>query len=96
MLEEQHFLQPRLGEAGYTPGSRLMDMVTGSFSNADQWNSGRKEVLKRLSVDLGETCNICVPGGNEMIYLDRVETHWPLRVNLNINDRVPIVLYLGG
>ena len=56
----------------------------------------RRAILKTLSEDIGETCNISVPDGNEMIYFDRAETHWPVRVNLQIGSRVPACTTAGG
>ncbi len=96
MLEHEGFLQARLDGRGYLPGRRLSRMALGIFSNNDHWRSERHDILKRLSEDIGETCNISVPDGSEMIYFDRVETHWPLRIRLSKNDRVPIYCTASG
>jgi len=96
MLENEGFLQARLDGRGYLPGRRLSKMALGIFSNNDHWWSERHDVLKRLSQDIGETCNISVPDGTEMVYFDRVVTHWPLRIQLSKNDRVPIYCTASG
>lgn len=96
MLEEEGYLQPRLDGRGYLPGRRLSKMAMGVFSNNDHWRTERHGILQRLSEDIGETCNISIPDGSQMVYFDRVETHWPLRIQLQKNDRVPIYCTASG
>ena len=45
---------------------------------------------------IGETCNISVPDGLAMIYWDRVETEWPLKVQLPVGSRVPLYCTASG
>ena len=96
MLENEGFLQPRLDGRGYLPGKRLSALALGVFSNNDHWRTERHGILQRLSETVGETCNISIPDGSQMIYFDRVETHWPLRIQLKKNDRVPIYCTASG
>lgn len=96
MLENEGYLQPRLDGRGYLPGKRLSSMAMGIFSNNDHWSTERHSILQRLSKDIGETCNISIPNGSKMTYFDRVETHWPLRIQLQKNDSVPIYCTAGG
>ncbi len=96
MLENEGYLQPRLDGRGYLPGRRLSSMAMGIFSNNDHWRTERHGILQRLSEEVGETCNISVPDGSQMVYFDRVETHWPLRIQLKKNDRVPIYCTASG
>ncbi len=96
MLENEGYLQARLDGRGYLPGKRLSDLAIGVFNNNDHWRSERHSILQRLSEDLDETCNISIPDGSEMVYFDRVETHWPLRIQLNKNDRVPMYCTASG
>ncbi len=96
MLENEGYLQPRLDGRGYLPGRRLSTMAMGIFSNNDHWRTERHGILQRLSEEVGETCNISIPDGSQMVYFDRVETHWPLRIQLKKNDRVPIYCTASG
>ena len=96
MLEKEGFLQPRLDGNGYLPGNRLSKMSMGIFCNNEHLKTERHNILQRLSHKVGETCNISIADGSEMIYFDRVETHWPLRVQLQINDRVPVYCTASG
>ncbi len=96
MLEKEGFLQPRIDGHGYLPGNRLSKMSMGVFCNNEYLRTERHTILQRLSNKVGETCNISIADGTEMIYFDRVETHWPLRVQLQINDRVPVYCTASG
>jgi len=96
MLEKEGYLQPRLGGNGYRPGNRMNIMSKGVFHNNDHIRSERHAILQHLSADIGETCNISIPEATHMNYFDRVERHWPLRVQLKINDRVPMYCTAGG
>ncbi|WP_036552438.1 IclR family transcriptional regulator [Neptunomonas japonica] len=95
-LEEEGFLQPRLDGRGLLPGQKLNTLAIAILSNNDFLRTQRHIILQRLSDTLGETCNISIPNGGEMVYFDRVETHWPLRVQLQINDRVPLHCTASG
>lgn len=95
-LEDEGFLKQLPGSRGLIPGPQLNKIALGVLSNNDFLRSQRHVVLQKLSEQLGETCNISVPNGGEMIYFDRVETHWPLRVQLQINDRVPLHCTASG
>lgn len=96
MLENEGYLQPRLDGRGYLPGKRLSKVAMGVFSNNDHWRTERHGILQRLSEEVGETCNISISDGSEMVYFDRVETHWPLRIQWKKNDRVPIYCTASG
>ncbi len=96
MLEKEGYLQTTLDQRGYVAGVRLSKIALGVFTNNDHLRSQRHAILQRLSDEVGETCNISVPSDGQMLYFDRVETHWPLRVQLQINDRVPMHCTASG
>ena len=52
--------------------------------------------LRQLSEEVGETCNITIPDGSQMRYLDRVETHCPLRMEFMIGTKVPLHCTASG
>ena len=58
--------------------------------------TARRTVLNALAEKLGETCNIALPDRDGMIYLDRVETKWPLRIQLPIGTKVPFHATASG
>ncbi|MBB3176713.1 IclR family transcriptional regulator [Variovorax sp. Sphag1AA] len=56
----------------------------------------RHAVLRQLVADVGETCNLTALSGAEVIYLDRVETAFPLRLELRPGSRVPLHCSASG
>ena len=78
----------RLPGAGYGIGARLSRLGRDLITN-DAGRPARRAILQRLVDTLGETCNFTMLDGAEIIYLDRVETASPLRVNLQPGSRVP-------
>jgi DNA-binding IclR family transcriptional regulator len=55
-----------------------------------------RNVLIWLNQQIGETCNLAVPDNDAMVYVDRVETQWPLRIALHIGSRVPLHATAAG
>lgn len=94
-LEQQGYLQTRMNQRGLQPGHRLHRVAMGVLASAPM-QAQRRAILSTLSEQIGETCNIAVPDGVEMIYFDRAETHWPVRVQLQIGSRVPACTTAGG
>lgn len=56
----------------------------------------RRVILRSLTDDLGETCNLTALAGSDIVYLDRVETSWPLRVTLAPGSHVPLHATASG
>lgn len=94
-LEEEGFLQRDMDGRTYSPGPRLRDMAGGILSSL-RIRTARQAVLKRVSREIGETCNIALPDRDSMTYLERVETEWPLRIQLPIGTRVPFYCTASG
>ena len=95
MLEEAGLLQRALDGRRLIAGPRLNTLALDVLGGAAQ-RVARHAVLQRLSAAIGETCNIGIPDGAEMIYYDRVETHWPLRMQLPVGTRVPLHCTASG
>ncbi len=79
----------------YTVGPRLAHFGTEILMNSSVRGS-RHAILQRLVDDIGETCNFTMLDGSEVVYLDRVETAWPLRMNLQPGSRVPLHCSASG
>jgi DNA-binding IclR family transcriptional regulator len=94
-LERERFLQRELDGKRLVAGPRLnrlaMSVIAGSGLRAE-----RHAILQAISSEIGETCNVTVPEGSEMHYIDRVETHWPLRLQFPIGTRVPLHCTASG
>lgn len=58
--------------------------------------SQRHAILSGLVDAIGETCNLASLAGTEVVYLDRVETTWPLRLILAPGSHVPLHATASG
>ena len=94
-LEDEGFLQRDMDGRTYSPGPRLRTLAGGILSSL-RIRTARQAILKRLSRQIGETCNIALPDRDAMIYLERVETEWPLRIQMPKGTRVPFHCTASG
>ena len=94
-LEEEGFLQRDIDGRSYAPGARLRRFA-GSVLSTSRIRMARQTVLSALAEDVGETCNIAMPERHVMVYLDRVETKWPLRIQLPVGTEVPFHCTASG
>ena len=88
-LEKENFLQREPGTRRFIGGPRLVDLAVGALE-ASTRQGPRHAILQALSANIGETCNLGVLAGNEIIYLDRVESQWPLGLRFEAGSRVPL------
>ncbi|MGB1265101.1 MAG: IclR family transcriptional regulator [Nereida ignava] len=89
------FLQSDIDGRSYGPGPRLRSLALGTLSS-QRVRTERLRVLGQLAEEVGETCNIALPDRDGMVYLDRVETHWPLRIQLPAGSQVPFHCTASG
>lgn len=90
------------GWVGREPGSKRY-AVAQKFNNLaaevllrSPHRGARHAILEELVEQIGETCNLTIPNVNSVLYLDRVETAWPLRVTLGAGSRVPLYASASG
>ena len=93
--EAEGFLQRDLDGRSYGPGPRLRQIAVNTMSS-ERLRTGRLAILKAVAEEIGETCNLATPDREGMTYLDRVETHWPLRIQLPIGTQVPFYCTASG
>jgi DNA-binding IclR family transcriptional regulator len=94
-LEQAGLLVKEPDGKRYAPGPRLSRLAEDVLLNA-QVRAARHAILQRLVDEIGETCNFTMLAGTEVVYLDRVETAWPLRFHLQPGSRVPIHCSASG
>lgn len=94
-LEDEGFLQREVDGRSYGMGPRMRDLASGVLASSGL-RVARVAVLEALTGSIGETCNITIPGTDCMIYLDRVETKWPLRFQLPVGTQVPLYCTASG
>lgn len=94
-LEEEGFLQREIDGRTYTIGRRFRQISVNALSSL-RVRTARVAVLTALAEKIGETCNVALPDRDAMIYLDRVETKWPLRIQLPVGTKVPFYCTASG
>ena len=83
------------GTRRYAPGPRLAVLGRSIMLNGSL-RAERRAILSRLVEEIGETCNFTMLDGAQVIYVDRVEAAWPLRMNLTAGSRVPLHCTASG
>ncbi|MFO1317699.1 MAG: IclR family transcriptional regulator [Burkholderiales bacterium] len=83
------------GSRGYRTSARLAsfarDVLLGAPAHAE-----RHAILSGLVARIGETCNLTMLDRGRVVYLDRVESHWPLRLHLAPGSLVPVHCTASG
>ncbi|WP_299152093.1 IclR family transcriptional regulator [uncultured Tateyamaria sp.] len=93
--EAEGFLQRDLDGRSYGPGARLRALAVSTMSS-EHLRTARLTILRGVAEEIGETCNLATPDREGMTYLDRVETEWPLRIQLPIGTQVPFHCTASG
>src|SRR5215510_11852950 len=95
-LEESKYLTREPGRYRYRVGpatERLAFNAIRRGSGSVQWRA----ILEKLVDEIRETCNFTAPAGNEVVYVERVESRWPsMGLHLEPGSRVPIHCTASG
>ena len=94
-LEAEGYIQREVDGRSYSPGRRMRQLSVHVLTSL-RVRTARLAVLNRLADEVGETCNLAMPERDGMVYLDRVETKWPLRIQLPIGTQVPFYCTASG
>ena len=88
-LEEMGFLKRDPANRRLIEGDRLVQLAFDVLVAAASRGS-RHGLLEKLAEMTGETCNLGVVVGNQIAYIDRVESQWPLGLRFVPGSRVPM------
>ncbi len=88
-LENLGYLEREPGSRRFIEGKRLVRLALKVLQAASA-RGPRHGILQSLSETIGETCNLGVMSGTEVVYLDRVEAAWPLGLRFTPGSRVPL------
>lgn len=94
-LEAGGWLQREPDGRRYSLAPRLLRLGEVALSASTQ-QGVRHAVLRQLVADVGESCNLTALSGAEVVYLDRVESAFPLRMELRPGTRVPMHCSASG
>ena len=95
MLLNERFLQYEIDGKRMFGGPRLFEFA-GRVLSGSHLDLERRAILEALVDQIGETCNISIPEGTRMIYAERVESQWPLRMQLPAGTAVPLHCTASG
>lgn len=87
-LEEAALIQRSPDKDRYWIGPRLHSLCADTLGSLNQAYPTRG-ILESLVEELGETCNIGILDQHDVLYIDRVESNFPLRFQLKAGSRVP-------
>ncbi len=88
-LEKLGFVGREPGRRRVIEGGRLVSLGLNVLQAAAS-NSAPHAVLSALARKTGESCNLGVMAGGNVVYIDRVESHWPLGLRFEPGSRVPL------
>lgn len=73
----------------YRYGHRLAAIGLSALKNLNL-KQAALPILKRLRDETGETVNLTILSGAEILYVDRLMSDYLVNVNVNIGDRLPV------
>lgn len=88
LFEDGGYVRREPAGRAYAVGSRLSSLGLAILTH-DSVATLRHAVLASLVADIGETCNLAMLHRGELVYLDRVEADWPLRLHLPVGSTIP-------
>jgi len=69
--------------------SAKMHSIAWGVLHTERFSAARRAILQELTEEIDETCGIAVPRGTEMVYYDRVQSDWPLQIDLQVGSHTP-------
>jgi len=89
------FLARDVDERSFGVGPALRALAFDTLNHGSV-RGQRHAVLAELVAQVNETCNFTTLDGTEVLYLDRVEAQWPLRLTLDVGAHVPMHCTASG
>lgn len=88
-LEKLGFVGREPGRRRIVEGRRLVGLGLDVLQAA-AGSGARHAILATLAKKTGESCNLGVMAGTNVVYIDRVESHWPLGLRFEPGSQVPL------
>ncbi len=95
LLVSMGYLARDVDHRSYAVGKSLRRLALNTLKHRSV-QSLRHDVLMELVKRVGETCNFNALDGTQVVYLDRVEGQWPLRLIFDVGSRVPLHCTASG
>jgi DNA-binding IclR family transcriptional regulator len=94
-LEEVGVVGRDLGGKGYTVGATWLQLAIDALTVRAR-QPVVHGIMRKLVDQVQESCNLGVLQDHEVLYLERVECDWPLRMQLHAGSRVPMHCTASG
>ena len=94
-LESEGFVIRDRQSGKLRPGTRALQMANG-LQAISPVHIARHQLMKAVATEIRETLNLATAATDGMVYLDRVDTPWPLRFQLPIGTEVPFHCTASG
>ncbi|MEP6679486.1 MAG: IclR family transcriptional regulator [Betaproteobacteria bacterium] len=95
VLEDAGLVMREPGGRRVSAGPRLTRLALDVLRQGSA-RGPRRAILQALAATIGETVNLTAIEGGDVVYLDRVESDWPLRIALQPGSRVPLHCSASG
>ena len=79
----------------YLPGPKIRSIILKSLPYEPNFTL-RRSYLRKLTNDIEETVSLSMPIGTKLVYFDRIEFHWPMQLNLEAGDHLPLHASASG
>ena len=79
----------------YLPGPKIRNLILKSLPYEPNFTL-RRSYLRKLTNDIQETVSLSMPIGTKLVYFDRIEFHWPMQLNLEAGDHLPLHASASG
>lgn len=88
-FEEMSLVARTVDRERYVIGKTMMALARDIMTTSHAWHHVRA-ILEDLVAKTNETGNVGILDGYRVLYVERVECNWPLRVQLEAGSRVPV------
>ncbi|WP_245153482.1 IclR family transcriptional regulator [Allopusillimonas ginsengisoli] len=95
LLVSMGYLARDVDDRSYAVGKALRRLALNTMKHRSV-QSLRHDILVELVKQVGETCNFNALDGTQVVYLDRVEGQWPLRLIFDVGSHVPLHCTASG
>ena len=95
LLLDEGYLLRQIGSRKLVVGPRILRIGVNAMTQRDD-RGARRAILQAVADETGETVNLSMPDGDRMVYVERIETDWPLRLQFAIGSRVPMHCTAAG
>lgn len=94
-MQRAGFVAATPTENGFVTGPQATSLALATL-RASAFTRACRAVLTKLVGTLGETCNLTAPDGDQVVYMERVETSEPLRLFFAVGSHVPMHCTASG